>query len=218
MWAWRRGSAGNASPAAAAPRRISGGGHARLVIAYGLFGFGYILPATYLPAMARALVDDPALFGLAWPVFGAAAALSTLAAGRLLRRWHLQHVWALCHAMMALGAALPLISRSGVAIAAAALAVGGTFMVATMAGMQLARDRAAEHPAPLLSRMVAAFAAGQIAGPLVVLLVSRTSGTAGIEPALALAALLLLASAAWLYRQPTQGAHAHAVEPCASRS
>jgi predicted MFS family arabinose efflux permease len=216
-WAWRRERGGHAPRTAMAPRRNGDARHAGLVLAYGIFGFGYILPATYLPAMARALVDDPALFGLAWPVFGAAAAVSTLAAGRALRRWHLQQLWALCHAMMAFGAALPLVSRSGAAIAAAALAVGGSFMVATMAGMQLARERAADHPAALLSRMVAAFAAGQISGPLVVLLVSRMTGTSGIEPTLALAALLLVASAVWLYRQPMEGADSHAIEPCASR-
>ena len=48
---------------------------ARLVIAYGAYGFGYIIPATFLPVMARDVVSDPAVFGWAWPVFGAAAAL-----------------------------------------------------------------------------------------------------------------------------------------------
>ena len=49
-------------------------------------GFGYILPATFLPVLARSVVDDPRVFGLAWPVFGATAALSTLLAARLLQR------------------------------------------------------------------------------------------------------------------------------------
>lgn len=215
-WVWRRESTGTAS-VASTPKRIGGSGHVGLILAYGIFGFGYILPATYLPAMARAVVDDPRLFGLAWPAFGAAAALSTLVAGQLARRWRLQDVWAACHLMMGLGAALPLINRSGMTIGAAALAVGGSFMVATMAGLQLARALAPDHPAPLLSHMVSAFATGQILGPLVVLAVSRTTGTSGIEPTLALAALLLIASAAWLHRQTTEGVHTHAIEPCATR-
>ena len=40
---------------------------------YGLFGYGYIIPATFLPALARQYVDNPAVFGWVWPVFGAAA-------------------------------------------------------------------------------------------------------------------------------------------------
>jgi MFS family permease len=55
------------------------GPHTGLVICYGVLGFGYILPATFLPVLAREVVDDPQLFGLAWPVFGLAAALSTIA-------------------------------------------------------------------------------------------------------------------------------------------
>ena len=55
-----------------------------LVICYGVLGFGYILPATFLPALAREVVDNPQMFGLAWPVFGLGAALSTVAAARLL--------------------------------------------------------------------------------------------------------------------------------------
>jgi predicted MFS family arabinose efflux permease len=176
--------------------------HRGLILSYGLFGFGYILPATYLPAMARTLVDDPRLFGLAWPVFGAAAAVSTLLAGPVLARWSRPRVWAACHLMMAAGCVLPLASRSGAAIGLAALAVGGSFMVATMAGLQLARDRAAANPAPLLSRLVAAFALGQIAGPLAAFIVGQASGSDGLAPTLWLATGALLASAAWLYRQP----------------
>ncbi len=46
--------------------------------------------------------------------------------------------------------------------------VGGTFMVATMAGLQLAREARPADPTPLLARMTASFATGQIAGPLLV--------------------------------------------------
>lgn len=200
---WRADAAPSAAttPSAAAPQGAARG-HGGLILSYGLFGFGYILPATYLPAMARTLVDDPRLFGLAWPVFGTAAALSTLVAGPVLARWSRPRVWSVCHVMMAAGCVLPLASRSGTAIALAALAVGGSFMVATMAGLQLARDRAAANPAPLLSRLVAAFALGQIAGPLAAFLAGQVFGGDGLAPTLWLATFALLASAAWLQRQP----------------
>jgi Uncharacterised MFS-type transporter YbfB len=58
------------------------GPYTGVVVCYGVLGFGYILPATFLPALAREVVDDPQLFGFAWPVFGVAAALSTIATAR----------------------------------------------------------------------------------------------------------------------------------------
>lgn len=45
-------------------------------VCYGLFGYGYIIPATFLPALARGHIDDPVMFGWIWPLFGTAAALS----------------------------------------------------------------------------------------------------------------------------------------------
>ena len=173
-----------------------------LVVCYGSFGFGYILPATFLPAMARVLVDDPQRFGLAWPLFGFAAWVSTLIAVRGLQQWVPLRAWAICQAAVGLGAALPLISQTGAAIAAAALLVGGTFVVATLIGLQQARALMPHHPARLLGRMTAAFAGGQILGPLTVrALAGVTLGRWGaLEISSAAAALLMAGTAAWLWR------------------
>src|SRR5262249_56518628 len=116
-------------------------GSAGIVICYGLFGFGYILPATFLPAMAREVVDDPAVFGLAWPIFGGAAAVSTIVVALLVDRVNRLRVWASSHLVMAAGVALPTIWLSKETIADAALLVGSTFMVITMLGFQEGRAR-----------------------------------------------------------------------------
>ena len=63
-------SAFSASPGARASSATTPGtkhGHLLLVLCYGAFGFGYIVPATFLPAMAQQLVSDPLVFGLTWP-------------------------------------------------------------------------------------------------------------------------------------------------------
>src|SRR5215207_9343028 len=77
---------GRSTPPASAGARASSAatpgtkhGHLLLVLCYGTFGFGYIVPATFLPAMAQQLVSDPLVFGLTWPLFGVAAALSVAA-------------------------------------------------------------------------------------------------------------------------------------------
>jgi MFS family permease len=183
--------------------------HASLVINYGVLGFGYILPATFLPALAREVVDDSQVFGLAWPVFGIAAALSTIVIGGRLAHANRLRAWAISHSLMATGVVLPSLWLAPATIAVAALAVGSTFMVATMIGLQEARLRAPHNPTRLLAAMTAAFAIGQLAGPLV-------SGSIDLLPighhaalgyALQLAAFALAASALHLWhrsRRPTR--------------
>lgn len=174
-----------------------------LVICYGVLGLGYILPATFLPALAREVVDDPQVFGLAWPVFGIAAALSTIATARHFGHANRLRVWAVSHLLMATGVVLPSLWLAPVTIAIAALLVGSTFMVVTMIGMQEARARAPGNPTALLGLMTAAFAIGQLAGPVVSGVLDLLPG--GHRPALGhalqLAAFALALSAAYLWRQ-----------------
>lgn len=181
-------------------------GQLPLVLCYGTFGFGYIVPATFLPAMARQQVSDPLVFGLAWPLFGLAAALSVVGAARWLSAWPRRRVWALAQGTMALGTALPIVSLSLWTLAASAVLVGGTFMVATMAGLQLAREQAPLNPTPLLARMTVAFAMGQIVGPVLVRLLGTQPwwGWDALACANALATVLLLGSAGWLWRGTRQ--------------
>ena len=103
---------------------------------------------------------------------------------------------------MALGTALPLLAQTLWALAASAVLVGGTFMVATMAGLQLAREQVPANPTPLLARMTAAFAAGQIAGPLLVRALGpgRWAGWDALSWASAAATVLLVLTAVWLWR------------------
>jgi MFS family permease len=177
--------------------------HTGLVLCYGAFGFGYIVPATFLPALARAQIKNPLVFGLTWPVFGMAATLSVALVARRMSRLPRRRIWAAAQAIMALGTGLPAITRGLVSLTISAALVGGTFMVATMAGLQLARELAPENPTSLLARMTAAFAAGQIAGPMLVRLVSAHSsqGWDGMIFASRIAAGVLAASAAWLWRK-----------------
>ena len=138
--------------------------------------------------MAREAIADPWMFGWAWPLFGLAAAASTLAAAPFSRRFGHRRVWAAAALVMALGVASPLLFPGFAGIAVAALLVGATFMVITMSGL-----REAPH---LVAPLTAAFAAGQIAGPLLV------ATSAAFAAPLLIASLLLTASAAALVFNP----------------
>jgi MFS family permease len=174
-----------------------GGDFWRMVLCYGAYGFGYIIPATFLPVMAKQVVADPLLFGWAWPAFGAAAVVSTLLAQRM-RRSH-RRVWAASHLVMAAGVVVPLIVPGLAGIIVAALCVGGTFVVITQVGVQEARAVAGERARALIAAMTSAFAVGQILGPLAVSALVRATG--GFEGALILAAALLAVSALGLLQR-----------------
>jgi hypothetical protein len=170
----------------------------RLVLCYGAFGFGYIIPATFVPAMARELVKDPLVFGWSWPIFGIAAAVSTLVAAAGTRFVGNRRLWAVSHLVMALGVSAPVMWPTIDGIMIAAFLVGGTFMIPTMSGMQEARIVGGSHATSLMAVMTAAFATGQIGGPL---LVTYAVGLHGdLSRPLLVACLLLVVSAGALCR------------------
>jgi predicted MFS family arabinose efflux permease len=143
-------------------------------VCYAAFGFGYIIPATFLPALARGYIDRPAMFGLVWPVFGVAAALSTFAGARIGRALSPRQLWMRAKWVLALGVLAPALWINVPTLLISAICVGGTFMVITMAGIKEAL-RIGGAPASLaVGIMTAAFGAGQIAGPLTVSMLGRT--------------------------------------------
>ncbi|HEV8110792.1 MAG TPA: YbfB/YjiJ family MFS transporter [Burkholderiales bacterium] len=170
-----------------------------LVACYGAFGFGYIIPATFIPAFARETLGDATLYAWAWPLFGAAAAASTVVVAPLLRRFGDRNVWIGSQLVMAGGVAAPFALRGIAGILVCALCVGTTFMVVTMAGLQEARRL---FGAGVLAAMTAGFAAGQIAGPAFVSLLAHAGGRP--EHAWPVASLALLAASAALFFRRSQ--------------
>jgi alkylhydroperoxidase family enzyme len=214
--AWRRLGAGDA-PATGGGALSARGGlrwdaeSVRLVCCYGVSGFGYIIPATFLPVMARQTVADPWVFGWAWPLFGATAAAATLAAAVARRVADNRRLWVLGHLVMALGVALPVVVPGIGGIMLAAACVGGTFMVNTMAGLEEAREVAGGHAPGLMAAMTASFALGQVAGPV---LVSSLAGAGGDVSAGLLVAGVLLSASAWaLHRGRTRMATSTRMPP-----
>lgn len=165
-------------------------GAVRLVLCYTAYGFAYVVPATFVPAMAKAIVSDPAVFGWAWPLFGATAAASTIVVARWQASLGARRVWMISAFVLAAGVAAPVFLPGLAGIIVAAVLVGGTFVVITMAGLQVAREIAGAAAPSLMAAMTAGFGLGQVAGPLLV----AQLGNRGIPLALATAALLVAAS------------------------
>jgi len=169
-----------------------------LIGCYGAFGFGYIIPATFIPAVARSLVNDPAVFGWTWPLFGLAAMMSTITVSTVYRTaapWKVAG-WSLV--VMGFGVLVPAIHGGLASLVVSAVCVGGTFMVMTMAGLQEARRIAKGSPTRLMAGLTVAFAIGQFAGPILVS-TGKSPDRALVTPSL-FAVAFLLCSAVILLR------------------
>ena len=138
-----------------------------LVLAYGLFGFGYVITATFIVAIVRASPDISRFEALVWLVVGLSAIPSVAAWTWLARRSSVITAFAIACIVEALGvvASVLWISLPGLFLAAAFL--GGTFMGITALGLMAARSLSQGEPRRVLAIMTAAFGLGQIIGPLV---------------------------------------------------
>lgn len=200
-------SLGAELPTVRATRRARSEGRVPLVwpmiASYGMAGMGYVVPATYLPVMAREIVSDPLVFGWSWPIFGAAACASTLLAARLRRRWSERAIWAASQVVMALGVVLPVLVPHIAGIALSGLLVGGTFMIVTMAGLQEAHRVAPTDAIRHIAAMTTAFATGQMIGPLLASSIHAVTGS--FHAVLVGTAVALAATALPLLRLPSPG-------------
>lgn len=192
----------DATPAAAAPAAGSGDRQRwPLVLAYGSCGFGYSIPATFLPLMARDEIAKPLVFGWCWPVFGLAASVATLLAGRC-HRLSDRRIWAGSQLLMGVGVLLPGLHPSIVPLTLAGVAVGATFLTITMVALRESRAVGGAGAYRLLALLTTAFASGQMLGPLSASLASDVLG--GFGPVLVITSGLLCATALPLLRQPLE--------------
>ncbi|MBI3523968.1 MAG: YbfB/YjiJ family MFS transporter [Betaproteobacteria bacterium] len=177
----------------------------QLIFSYGAIGYGYIIPATFLPAVARSLINDPTVFGWTWPLFGLSAALSTILTTKLFRRTAPRKVWTWSQLVMAIGVAVPAIHMSLWSILVSAVCVGSTIMVLTMGGMREAQRISGTSAPRLMAVMTAAFATGQVLGPLTVSAATMANNATRI-PSLIAAAMLLIGMLALLVKAPVKSA------------
>jgi len=169
-------------------------GLAILVAAYGLFGFGYVITATFLVAIVRDAPETRAVEPLVWIVTGIAAAPSVALWTRMEERVGVPRAFATACLVEAVGVAASVLwtTVSGVLVAAASL--GSTFMGITALGLVGARRLSGGDPRRTLALMTAAFGFGQIAGPAFAGLVHDRTGSF-VPPSLAAACALVVAAA-----------------------
>ena len=169
-----------------APRAARQPGISRLGAIYGLYGLGYIIPATFLSQMASAQFHGQWQADLFWPAFGLCAAIGVVLIS--LRRphpgttrwWLMGALWV--QALGVLACLLP----SGAGLALGVILCGTPFLACMPLVMQSSRDLAPHATQRNAALLTACFAVGQLCGPLLAALSSHFSG--GLQPALMIAA------------------------------
>jgi predicted MFS family arabinose efflux permease len=177
------------APQAAHARR----GLTALVIAYGLFGFGYVITATFLVAIVRGAEAIRPLEPLIWVVVGIAAAPSIAFWTWVARRVDIARAFALACVMEAVGVAASVLWTATPGVLLAAVFLGGTFVGITALGLVGARELSRGDPRRTFALMTAAFGVGQTLGPAFAGVLSDATGSF-LAPSLVAAGALLVAA------------------------
>ncbi|MBV8409023.1 MAG: YbfB/YjiJ family MFS transporter [Alphaproteobacteria bacterium] len=169
-----------------------------LLAAYGLFGFGYIITATFIVDMVRGTAALRPLEPYVWVLFGLSAAPSVALWTALARRWGILRTFAIAAVVEGIGVAASVLWLHAASIIVAALFVGGTFMGLTALGLIAARDSAPGDPRGRIALMTASFSFGQILGPTFAGFAYDATGSLAMPSLVAVAALFVAALLAML--------------------
>jgi MFS family permease len=154
---------------AAAVSRPAGRGARGLVAmagAYGLFGFGYVITATFIVTIVRTTPAIRPLEPMIWIVVGIAATPSVTMWSWLARRFGIPAGFAVAAVVEAAGVVASVAWQSAAGIFVAAILLGGTFMGLVALGLMRARELATGDPRRAIALLTGAFGIGQIIGPI----------------------------------------------------
>ena len=164
-----------------------------LVTAYGLFGFGYVITATFIVTMVRSLPDSKTLEPLVWGVVGVFAIPSVACWSWAASRIGTLRAFGLACVVQAVGVALSIFTASSSGLMMSAALLGGTFMGMTALGMMAARSASVGSAQRFFALMTASFGFGQIIGPSAAGYAFEWTGSFYLPSLAAIAALCLAA-------------------------
>ncbi|GAB2204658.1 YbfB/YjiJ family MFS transporter [Roseibium sp. ROS1] len=170
----------------------------RLILAYGLFGFGYVITATFVNTIARANPALQSTEAFVWLTVGLCAAPSIYVWNRIAARMGTRKGFALACVLEAAGVALTAVSKAPALFLFGAALLGATFMGITALGlMEARREVSRDGPAAIrqmLAVLTASFGVGQMAGPWVAGQMHHLTGSFTASSLAAAAALVIAAA------------------------
>ncbi|SDA59814.1 YbfB/YjiJ family MFS transporter [Mesorhizobium qingshengii] len=168
-----------------------------IIVAYGLFGFGYVVTATFLVAIVRQGGGSRVFEAVVWMVAGLAGFPSTWLWQKITARIGLYVAYALACFIEVAGvtASVAIGGRTGPLLGG--LLLGGTFIAITALGLQAARQLAPMAPRRIFAVMTASFGLGQIIGPIAAGLLAQMSGDFFLASIVAAGALVVSGAITW---------------------
>ena len=185
--------AGTATHGASASTVSLPRGLGALTLCHGLFGFGYVITATFIVVAVRAYPELRTLEGEVWLVVGLAAMPSTALWAWVGQRAGVLPAYALACLLAAVGVAADGLWQTPAGVLLAAALLGGTFMGITALGFTAARALAPEQGRRSSAVMTAGFGVGQIAGPLAAGWLLDATGSFALPSSIAAVALAVAA-------------------------
>ena len=181
--------------AATAPSASNGGssGAFSLMLAYGLFGFGYVVTATFLVTIVKTYPAAHPVQPFVWLLVGLSAIPSVAFWTVIGDRIGIRRAFAVACVVEALGVAVSVLSPTAIGAVIAALLLGGTYMGITALGLVAARQAQPHNASGILGRMTAAFGLGQMIGPAFAGWLAERLGGFGLASLIASGALLISA-------------------------
>ncbi len=137
----------------------------RLILAYGLFGFGYVITATYIVSIVRDSYQSINLESLIWICVGLSAIFSVGLWSKFADKIGILRAFCYACLVEAIGVIASIAGLGLFGLVLAALILGGTFMGITALGLIGARKLSPRNPRRVLALMTASFGLGQIVGP-----------------------------------------------------
>jgi predicted MFS family arabinose efflux permease len=195
--AWIPAAATSQSPAPQRQDTLTRPSLAGIATAHGLFGFGYVITATFLITIVRETASIRPLEPWVWVLVGVATIPSVPVWQRLGQRVGLLKAYAVACLVEAGGVAASVEWVSPAGICVSAILLGGTFMGLTALGLMGARELSGGQPQRALGLTTASFGFGQMIGPTVAGVLSEYSGSLRAASLAATAALVLAAALAF---------------------
>ncbi|MBO0333440.1 YbfB/YjiJ family MFS transporter [Sneathiella sp. CAU 1612] len=136
-----------------------------LILSYFLFGFGYIITATFISTLVRQIPEVQWMQSIIWLVVGLGAIPSVALWSGIASRLGNSRTYAIANLILAIGVTGSVMGEHPLILILAAVLLGNTVIGLTALGLVEAREMAPHHGRQILAVMTLAFGIGQTIGP-----------------------------------------------------